>query len=212
MSRLLDKVTVFVMRQRAGRTELLLFAHPFAGNQLPAGTVEPGEAPVAAARREAHEETGLRDLTLRATLGHRISAPPEGYAILAEPTPAYARPDPTSWDWVRLRSGLMVRVNRRAAGYTQITFTESDRFPDPQYTTFEITAWVPDHVLATGWRRHFYVFDHAGDTPERWTVDTDGHTFTLFWAEVNDLPELVSPQAGWVAVLREFLRSGGGPE
>lgn len=51
---------------------LLVFRHvdfPEAGIQVPGGTIEPGEAPEAAALREAEEETGLRDLALVGLLG-----------------------------------------------------------------------------------------------------------------------------------------------
>jgi 8-oxo-dGTP pyrophosphatase MutT (NUDIX family) len=53
---------------------LLVFEHvdfPEAGVQVPAGTVEPGEAPDAAVLREAHEETGLEGLTRQTFLGYR---------------------------------------------------------------------------------------------------------------------------------------------
>jgi 8-oxo-dGTP pyrophosphatase MutT (NUDIX family) len=46
---------------------LLLFTHPLspeAGIQVPAGTVKVHELPEIAALREAHEETGLRDLKM----------------------------------------------------------------------------------------------------------------------------------------------------
>jgi 8-oxo-dGTP pyrophosphatase MutT (NUDIX family) len=39
---------------------LLCFAHPHAGNQIPKGTVQPGESPQAACLRELREESGLR--------------------------------------------------------------------------------------------------------------------------------------------------------
>src|SRR5687768_5304696 len=51
---------------------LLLFRHvnaPEAGLQVPAGTIEPGEAPDQAVLREAREETGRSDLQLVAFLG-----------------------------------------------------------------------------------------------------------------------------------------------
>lgn len=51
---------------------LLVFRHvdfPEAGIQVPGGSIEPGEAPDAAALREAEEETGLRDLALVGLLG-----------------------------------------------------------------------------------------------------------------------------------------------
>lgn len=51
---------------------LLLFTHPRspeAGIQVPAGTIQPGEEPSAAALREAHEESGLSALRLIRFLG-----------------------------------------------------------------------------------------------------------------------------------------------
>lgn len=56
-------------------TRLLLFTHPQhpdAGIQVPAGTVQPGEQPVEAVLREAHEETGLTDLVLGSWLGREV--------------------------------------------------------------------------------------------------------------------------------------------
>jgi 8-oxo-dGTP pyrophosphatase MutT (NUDIX family) len=55
----LEKVTAFITRKSDNGTELLLFKHPNAGIQLPAGTVEIGEKHDDAAKREAMEETGL---------------------------------------------------------------------------------------------------------------------------------------------------------
>lgn len=51
---------------------LLVFLHPGipeAGVQVPAGTIQPGEDPAAAALREAREETGLERLHLVRFLG-----------------------------------------------------------------------------------------------------------------------------------------------
>ncbi|MEL6402728.1 MAG: NUDIX domain-containing protein [Chloroflexota bacterium] len=52
--------------------KLLVFEQPDApeaGIQVPAGSIEPNEAPADAARREAHEETGLKNLRLVRFLG-----------------------------------------------------------------------------------------------------------------------------------------------
>lgn len=57
------------------RQRLLVFRHvdqPIAGIQVPAGTIEPGEAPAAAALREAREETGLAGLALACFLGEQL--------------------------------------------------------------------------------------------------------------------------------------------
>jgi 8-oxo-dGTP pyrophosphatase MutT (NUDIX family) len=54
---------------------LLLFTHPEhpeAGIQVPAGTMAPGEAPAAAALREAREETGLTALRLDRWIGRQL--------------------------------------------------------------------------------------------------------------------------------------------
>ena len=54
---------------------LLVFSHPDfpeAGIQVPAGTIEPGEEPGAAALREAYEETGLSGLRLVTPLGEQV--------------------------------------------------------------------------------------------------------------------------------------------
>lgn len=56
------------------RRRLLVFEHvdfPQAGVQIPAGTVEPGELPMAAAIREAREETGMTELSSPEFLGTR---------------------------------------------------------------------------------------------------------------------------------------------
>lgn len=56
---ILEKVTAFVLPPGEARREVLVFRHPTAGVQLPAGTVEEGEAPEAAVLREVFEETGI---------------------------------------------------------------------------------------------------------------------------------------------------------
>lgn len=58
-----QKVLAYILRQRDGQRQLLVFEHrdhPDAGVQVPAGTVEPGEAIEAALLREIEEESGLR--------------------------------------------------------------------------------------------------------------------------------------------------------
>ena len=56
----LKKVLMYVTRTQNGKPELLVFEHrdqPAAGLQVPAGTIEAGEAAVTAAWRELHEES-----------------------------------------------------------------------------------------------------------------------------------------------------------
>src|SRR5512135_2988297 len=65
----IHKVTCFILRKTPQGRQLLLFRHPHAGIQIPAGTVAAGEKPRVAAAREAREESGLDRLTLMKWLG-----------------------------------------------------------------------------------------------------------------------------------------------
>ena len=202
---MLKKVTAFVTRpNEMGSLDLLLFEHPWAGVQIPAGTVEEGEALEQAALREACEETGLTDLALHAYLGSaQDPMPADLYAITAY-TRVYARPDATSFDWGYLRRGIAVTAGRTAADFTQITYIEHDCWPDPQYISMQITGWVPTSVLTNTQQRHFYHIE-ARTWPQetRWTTYTDNHTFTLFWASLDNLPAIIPPQDRWLSFLPE---------
>ena len=63
MSTDVPKGLVYVLRNRDDQLQLLVHDHrdaPEAGTQVPAGTIDPGESPAAAAARELFEESGLR--------------------------------------------------------------------------------------------------------------------------------------------------------
>ena len=71
MTRVIDKVFAYITRQN----KLLIFRHtdfPEAGLQVPAGTVLTDEDYATAVLREAQEETGLSQLTIRSYLGEQI--------------------------------------------------------------------------------------------------------------------------------------------
>ncbi|HNT24128.1 MAG TPA: NUDIX domain-containing protein [Anaerolineales bacterium] len=199
----LEKVTALITRKTDSGYELLLFEHPTSGIQIPAGTVEPGEKAEHAVLREAAEETGLGDLIILADLGSQDEPPPAGHLMVLIPTPVYARPDPNSFDWARFRSGTTVRFIRREGKFCQVTYEETDRWPDPQYTTYQITGWVPTKVLTPQCMRHFFHITHAGETRERWTVKADNHIFKFFWAPLANLPAIVSPQDTWPEWLKK---------
>lgn len=198
MTKPIHKVTCFITHSGTSGPELLLFHHPNAGTQIPAGTVNPGEDIETAAHREASEESGLNGLVLIRLLGKSDEPPTPGYVMVAQPSPVYSHPDLSSCAWAHFRSGLPLEVLRQEAGFTQVRFEEKDRYIDPQFTTFSITGWVPDEALTNQCIRSFYLFLAPGDTPEQWCVTTDDHIFELFWAPLNDLPAIVPPQDGWL--------------
>jgi 8-oxo-dGTP pyrophosphatase MutT (NUDIX family) len=64
---MVEKVLAYITRVRSGRVELLTFterAHPGAGRQVPAGTVEPDESAETALVREVAEESGLSNVRI----------------------------------------------------------------------------------------------------------------------------------------------------
>ena len=202
MPEAIEKVAAFITRETKDGLELLLFKHPYAFNQLPAGTVEPGETPEAAVLREAFEETGLEPLSIREYLGGEEVQLPDGNRVILTSTRVFARPDITSFDWAYLRRGVQVTILRTIAGFSQFTYEEMDDLQNPQYTSMQITGWVPDHTLTSTSKRHFFLLDLNGHTAESWTVFTDNHTFTLFWVPLADAPRIISPhQRDWL----EFL-------
>ncbi|MBI5302308.1 MAG: NUDIX domain-containing protein [Chloroflexi bacterium] len=195
----LDKVTAFITRHDGD--EVLLFEHPYAGIQIPAGTVEEGEPFAQAALREAREESGLNELHVCAFLDTQETRLPDHLPFIARTTRAYARPDAASFNWVQFRRGIQVTAQRRANGFTQVTYQESDDTLNPQYITFHITAWVADDALADTLRRHFFHLEFRGASPDRWRVQTDNHMFTPFWARCDALPPINPPQDAWLDFL-----------
>lgn len=204
---LIEKVTGFVTCVHQGRTFLLLFQHPFAGVQLPAGSVEVGEQPEMAAEREVAEETGILVQSPGQFLGQEDLDLPEGLCALTTASTVYSRPDPTSFDWVRIRRGIIVQVLRQQGEYTQIHYEEFDRYDQPETCSFAITGWVSNAHLARRQIRYFYHFRCPGNPDESWDVYTDNHTFHLFWAAVDELPDLVPPQAPWLDWLLPVLKA-----
>jgi 8-oxo-dGTP pyrophosphatase MutT (NUDIX family) len=202
MSKIIEKVTAFITRKSRDGNDLLLFEHPNAGIQIPSGTVEDQEMSEEAVIREVTEETGLTtSLLIRRYLGCSEDTLPEGERIIAESTKVYARPDVTSFDWVHLPKGIAVVVTRQSDEFSQVTYEEFDRVPNPQYVTMCITGWVPDRVLANTRRRHFFHLEFYRDSEEKWTVFSDNHPFTLFWTPLDELPEIIYPQNEWLEVL-----------
>ncbi|MER2039364.1 MAG: hypothetical protein ABS944_14555 [Solibacillus sp.] len=53
--------------------------------------------------------------------------------------------------------------------------------------------------------RHFYHLQ-ANSKLNEWAIETDQHTFKLFWAPLENLPLIVSPQDKWLAYFLKELK------
>jgi 8-oxo-dGTP pyrophosphatase MutT (NUDIX family) len=201
MAEPVEKVTIFIMGQRDGVAELLFLHHPNAGIQLPAGTVEAGESPQEAALREAQEETGLNNLRWGGMLGMEREEFLPHQGIVALSTPVHVAPSATSAAMAELRRGLQISIIWSKDGFLQVCYTEHDRYPNPQYVSFEVMGWVPAARVASVRVRHFAWLTSAGETASAWTHFDDDHNFTLRWHPLNKLPALIAPQAPWVRYL-----------
>ena len=196
------KVTSFILRG----TEVLLLRHPNAGIQYPAGTIEDGETPAQAALREAREESGLAELHSALPAGEMVETLAEPASLAAIATPMYFRPDILSSSWANIRRGVGVSIERRHGDFAQITYEEFDQVPDPNYVSARITGWVKAETLAQVRRRYFFALPFEGKTEDSWTHRGDNHKFTLFWARVDALPQIISPQDQWTRYLHRFLK------
>lgn len=176
--------------------------------QFPAGTVEADETPEAAAVRVTTEETGLFDFGPAVSAGELVEtlAPPAW--VTSATAPLLARPDGTviRWAALEIRRGLQVTGQREENGYVQIAYEEVDRYPNSRYVTFGVTGRVNANILTRTRRRFFYLLPLTSDTPLSWDHTADGHTWTLFWRPIDDLPLIVAPQDAWVRYLRDAIK------
>lgn len=144
--RLLGKVVAFVTRPHPSGPQLLVFDHPLAGVQLPAGTIEPGEAALAGATREAWEETGLDELAMVEMLGTEVESPlgdVRGRLAVA-----------VEIDGVHLGRGLPAEALERRSDAVLVQV--GDR-----------RGWIPPDAFADDVVRHFFHFSARVETPEQ---------------------------------------------
>jgi len=205
VDRVLEKVTAFITSGEGAETRLLLFEHPTTGIQIPAGTVEDAESHVEAALREAMEESGLTDLEVCKCIGFAdTQLPDDQYAILNK-TKVYARPNRTSFDWAEFRRGVLCACTRQENDFLLLTYTEYDRYRDPQYVTYSITGWVPSDMVTQRQRRYYYHLVYKGDSADTWIQFSDHHDFRPFWALLTDLPKIIAPQRAWLDYVTQEL-------
>jgi len=206
------KVTAFITRTgHQGQPQLLLFQHPQAGVQIPAGTVEKGEGWQTAVLREATEETGLTQLTIQRTLGQIENelAPDEmilnrDCQILSQPNEQAIPFQPLFTRGVTFKVGTAARNGR----FRQVTYLEYDQLPNPQAITLYIDGWLPQVWLSQTKTRHYVHLLCQEKTPDHWSLPGDNnHIFSPFWANLQPKPAVVSPQNRWLDDVYQALLS-----
>jgi 8-oxo-dGTP pyrophosphatase MutT (NUDIX family) len=207
MSRVIKKVTAFITRETESGRQLLLFEHPFAGIQIPAGTVEPSESPEKAVIREVLEETGLNISSKPVSLGYHETHLSSNEAFVLPPATVYARPDTASFDWIEIRSAVQVKVIQKVNGFTQINYTEHDQVPEHRYVSMLIIGWVPDKFLTQIQIRYFFHLECTTISKTCWKVFSDHHTLNIFWASCDNLPGIIPPQDEWLSYLTQYIPS-----
>lgn len=192
------KVVAYVTHRRGDVVRLLVFEHPLAGVQLPAGTVEPDESPDQAALREVAEETGVTTCQIHTKLSSMQERPFGGRLVVTQDCSGHHRPDPAS-AFDPIRRGLYASVLERSGGFVRI---EVAGVTDQRVSQ----TWIADRFLSeTVWRHHFHLSAHW-DGPDQWTQDADGHRFRPMWVPLAPHVGLVAGQAQWLTEHSPALR------
>lgn len=201
--RMIQKVTALITRYGAAGGELLVFRHPRAGVQLPAGTVEIGETVEQALRREVEEEAGLTEVTLHQYLGFQSLTLPEEQRMVLQPAKLLdaAAFDASSLAFA-LNRGTTVRVlGEQAEGgsrFVQVCYEEYDLNFTPPALRLSVSGWLRSSVLTRQVERHFFHLMPSTPTPETWSTETDTHVFQLYWVALAPRPQLVFSQQAWL--------------
>ena len=208
--RTIAKVTAFVTRPAPSGHghELLVSRHPDAGIQLPAGSVEPGEAFAAAALREVLEETGLRGTQVVAHLGTRVSDLHELKVFCAE-APLRMGPSPDAALLATLPRGWWCRPLGRQGDYCEVQYEELDRNTQPEQVIVRFTGWVQSQLLADRMERAYFHLQCTRPTPERWLQRAEGRfDFECHWLPLLPKPDIRSPQQAWIDEFHEAIVQG----
>lgn len=203
-----EKVTAFVTRECSGAKELLVFKHPSAGVQIPAGTVEDGESLETGVMREVYEETGLKRVKIEKCLGCIQNELGENERVVSKTTQVYNKPRlNSSVCKEELARGLTVNYNATHGDFTHISYIEYDRIPNPTCVHYEITGWVPDRNLSLQITRHFFRLTTQEETADGWDVKSDrDHIFKLYWTPLSPKPQIVQPQDKWLDFVYEQIQ------
>jgi 8-oxo-dGTP pyrophosphatase MutT (NUDIX family) len=201
---ILQKVTALITRTGPNGPELLVFRHPQAGVQLPAGTVEHRETITDAVLREVQEETGLTNVVVSNYLGSESRQLPDDWRLLLQLSKLFDAPafDASSLDFTLTRGSWVRVIGEEKDGnrgrYMHVCYEEFDLNQTPPQLHRSVKGWLRSSVLTNQLERHFFHLITTGPTLENWYVFVDNHTFQLYWTPLNPKPQLVQGQQEWL--------------
>lgn len=197
---MIEKVVAFIIRKKKDIPQLLVFSHPSAGIQVPAGTVEENEALEKALLREIKEETGLSKLKLINKLGETLQFTGPNEAYLTQTLRFYSWPaQAAKRNGPLCNRGLLLQTHERKVGFTHVKHVEYDLNKEPPVLLSELEGWLPSDALTREIRRHFFLLKVEEEKPEYWKTESDrGNVFQCYWVDVNAIPALIGEQAEWV--------------
>lgn len=205
-TKVLKKVTAFITQDIGRERKLLVFRHPHAGIQVPAGTVELGEEPESAVIREAREETSIFQVRMVKKVGSIFEKLPENEMILLRLTKLFNKPRfDASSDGFVLDRGLVARVIDREGGFSFVESEPRDIRENPPMRRMKKKGFVRSSLLTTNVERYFYHLTTEEKTADTWQVQTDGQMFELFWSSLDRKVILNSYQQPWLDHYREQL-------
>ncbi len=210
MNNVVQKVTAFIIREDSGVRELLVFKHPTAGIQIPAGTVEDCEDVETAVRREVYEETGLRFIDIEGYLGCIENELESAERIIAETTQVYIEPNLNAIPYAKkLNRGLTVDYHATQDDFTYLSYIQYDKHPNPTCICYNITGWVPNEKVSTRKKRHFFHLTTQDKTKNAWELVSDrGHIFNPYWTPLSPKPNIISPQNEWLDFVYDQILDG----
>lgn len=210
-SRALGKVTAFVTREGEHGRELLVFRHPTAGVQLPAGTIEPGETPEQAVLRELCEETGIDQAEIVRRLGmmtmedEEIGLDSDEYLLLRDVRRMRYPGEPDVPRWRRIRRGQRVHVVALEGDYVKINYYQFKLIDGSDFDVMRCVAgWIEADALTKDLERHLFHLRPTAPLPERWEKRADHHhIFSMYWVPLTADPMLVRGLRKWLVWARK---------
>jgi 8-oxo-dGTP pyrophosphatase MutT (NUDIX family) len=197
---MIEKISAFILRSIDNEPEILIFEHPKAGIQIPAGTVELNESPEEALYREVFEETGLKAVEIIEKIFQEHQFTSKDEAILLETMRSFGWPAQSAQrKGPLLTRGQRLQVFERKVGFTHIKCMDYDFNKEPAELLEAVEGWIPSEMLTHEVIRHFFTVRVNEDTAPSWSQLSDrGLTFKLRWQALNPEPDLIEPQAEWL--------------